>query len=282
MAALIWSAFCALKKRPPVACGTQAIFAASSGFRARPTTWTVMPVPRSSWAATQIFCWQLSASSWMSSRLRLPGGGGSALAASRSASVSGPRPRGLSRSSDSSRRAASTGSGGRDHLDVGAVAAAMAEGGEPHARLRRNLGQGAPQGIARHDELARPRALDVAPHGARAVEDDGKRCRLARLCLAGDGAAQERGRRQSQPAARFADSTSPTTPRLSWIWPLAHCTRGRVGLARALRALHISRWHYRDAPHEPGNHRAAVEAPVGEGGDALRSPDPRRLSSRPS
>ena len=39
-------------------------------------------------------------------------------------------------------------------LDVAAVAAPMAEGGEAHARLRSDLGQRAPHGVARQDDLA--------------------------------------------------------------------------------------------------------------------------------
>ena len=67
-----WSAFCALKCLPPVNCGTQAILAMSSAFAPMPTTCTVTCAARSSAAAAHTSAWQLSASSWISSRLRAP------------------------------------------------------------------------------------------------------------------------------------------------------------------------------------------------------------------
>ena len=114
MLAAICSAVRALNSCPPVTCGRHAIAVASPGFRPRPTTCATIPARRSSSAAAHTFCWQLSASSWMRIRLRLPGAGGSDLAASRSAVVSGPRPRGFILSRVSPRRCASKGSRGRN------------------------------------------------------------------------------------------------------------------------------------------------------------------------
>ncbi len=99
--------------RPPVSCGRQAIFAASSAFRPRPTTWAVTPPAFSSSATAQTLSWQLSASSCTRIRLRLAGAAPSDLAASRTARAIGPLPRGLSFSSGSMMRCTSSGSGAR-------------------------------------------------------------------------------------------------------------------------------------------------------------------------
>ncbi len=73
-----------------------------------------MPVARSSLATVHRSAWQLSASSWMSTMLRTLPSLGSALAASRNASDSGPVPRGVNGSSAGIRRSTSSGSGWRN------------------------------------------------------------------------------------------------------------------------------------------------------------------------
>ena len=85
----------------------------SSVFTLRPTTCAVIPSARNSAAAAHRSGWQLSASSWISSSVRGPASRGSDLAASRRASVIGPRPRGLNCSSGAIKLGTSSGSGVR-------------------------------------------------------------------------------------------------------------------------------------------------------------------------
>ena len=96
-----------------MASGRHVIFARSSGLGPRLMTWALTPAARSSVASGHRSVWQLSASSWMSTSVRLEPSLGRALAASRKASVKGPRPRGLRRSRGSMMRSMSMGSARR-------------------------------------------------------------------------------------------------------------------------------------------------------------------------
>ena len=65
-------------------------------------------------------------------------------------------------------------------LHIAAVTTPMTEGDEAHARLRSNLGKTPAHCLPRQDDLAAPDALDIARHGARAIEDDDDRRGLLR------------------------------------------------------------------------------------------------------
>ena len=81
--------------------------------------------------------------------------------------------------------------GWNDHLGVAAVAAAaVPERGKADARVGAQAGQQAAQQLAHHLQLRSLVGAEVAPHGARAVDDDHRRRRCLLGARCGPAAAQ--------------------------------------------------------------------------------------------
>ena len=104
---------------------------------------------------------------------------------------------------------------GRAHrLDIGAIAAAVAEGSKPDARLAADLAQRASHGVSCNHQLAGACAIDIAPHRGGAVEDNDHRGRL--IAMRGRGAkdAKEHGQcqRPPTPAIPIAHRQPASTP----------------------------------------------------------------------
>ncbi len=191
-----------------------------------------MPAARSSAAAAHTSGWQLSASSWMSSRLRGPASRGQRLGGL--AQRQGERPRAargqlLERQHEALdverlRRA--------HHLDVAAVAAAVAEGGEADAGLRRDTLPGPRAGPRGPAASLFCRVPSMVPHmepdpSTMTMRDGGSAAWASAM------AAAPNRQGNGQPRCQTSDSVSasahlPSRARRTG----CHCTREQLGLAR--------------------------------------------------
>ena len=195
----------------------------------------LIPARRSSSAAAHTFCWQLSASSWIRTRLRLPGAGGSDLAASRSAVVSGPRPRGFIFSRASPKRCTSSGSRGRSSSTSPQSPRRWPKATRPTRVCGPTLAS-----ARRTASRARTTLLTLTPSILPAMEPEPSRTTITEAgswacaaVVAASPRSAAHAKTSPRPRPRWSlHMADATRPRLQ---PgTSHCTRGRVGLARAL------------------------------------------------
>ena len=188
---------------------------------------------------THTFCWQLSASSWISIRLRLPGAARQRLGGLAQRRRQRPRPRGFSLLESVAEALRVERLGRPQQLHVAAVAAPMAEARQgPRGSAARPCRAPRRTASRARTSLLAFRPSMVPAHGARAVEDDDHRRRLLRRARPIAGQRQRATHMPKRALGAGFDGRS------TWLMPpVRACNRApaivlaeRVGLARALLA----------------------------------------------